>query len=259
MKAIKSLLVVVYYLVVQTIVCIGLIIWKIVTDPDWVDRLLDSSGFYDNVALTSELVLPAIIIADLVILIPLLFKSKFSAFKKVGFIDAMDCVMLGLFCNLVISYVVTKLETLPIADSYNELMDLSLSGNAFFTILSAGILAPLVEELCFRYWMFDIAKEKSEKYKIIVSALMFGLAHFNVIQSTYAFIMGLVLGTVYSKTKNLWCSILIHFAMNMSSVLLEVLPLGGQYFVDILFLVSIIYIPWTILKKKNILVRQEFC
>lgn len=256
MKVLKSTLVVIYYLFLQIIVCSGLIIWKVLTDEEWVNRLIESNGFADNVALTSELVLPAVIIADLIIVIPLLFKSKFSMFKKVELKDGIDLIAIGLCCNLVISYIVSYLETLSIAESYNQLIEFSLNGDAIFMILSAGILAPLVEELCFRYWMFDICKEKSDTYKIILSALMFGLAHLNIIQSTYAFIMGLILGYTYAKTKNLWCSILIHFSMNMSSVLLEVLPTGGQYVLDLLFLASLIYVPVSLLMRKNVLTRR---
>ena len=172
MKVVKSALVAVYYLFLQVIVSVGLIFWKINTDPVWCDKLLASTGFSDNVALVMDLVLPAVIISDLIIVIPLLFKSKFSMFKKVELKAGIDFLAIGLACNYVISYVVTCLENLPIAQSYNELIDFTLNGDPIFMILSAGILAPLVEELCFRYWVFDICKEKSDTYKIIISALI---------------------------------------------------------------------------------------
>ena len=57
---------------------------------------------------------------------------------------------------------------------------------------------------------------------------MFGIAHMNPIQSTYAFILGLILGYIYYKTGNLLNSILLHLTINSTSVLYEYAPLMVQ-------------------------------
>ena len=49
---------------------------------------------------------------------------------------------------------------------------------------------------------------------IIISALVFGLVHFNPWQFIGAFLLGLVLGVVYFKTKSLLMPILLHFFNN---------------------------------------------
>ena len=49
---------------------------------------------------------------------------------------------------------------------------------------------------------------------IIISALVFGIVHFNPWQFIGAFLLGIVLGVVYFKTKSLLMSIFLHFFNN---------------------------------------------
>lgn len=98
-------------------------------------------------------------------------------------------------------------------------------GGIFLTILSSAVLAPIAEELIFRYGICGVAYRKNWKIGMVVSAAMFGVMHMNPIQSTYAFLMGLVLAYVYIKSGyNLLTSIMVHIAVNGSSVLYEYLP-----------------------------------
>lgn len=56
-----------------------------------------------------------------------------------------------------------------------------------------------------------------------LQALIFGLVHFNIIQGLYAFVIGLFLGCVREKYDSLLPAMLLHFAVNASSLFL----LGG--------------------------------
>ena len=47
------------------------------------------------------------------------------------------------------------------------------------------------------------------------SSLIFAIGHFNVLQGIFAFLAGLVLGSLYLKTGNLKMSILLHFINNL--------------------------------------------
>ena len=49
---------------------------------------------------------------------------------------------------------------------------------------------------------------------ILISALIFGIVHFNPWQFIGAFLLGIVLGVVYFKTKSLLMSIFLHFFNN---------------------------------------------
>lgn len=69
-------------------------------------------------------------------------------------------------------------------------------------IFAVVIGAPIVEEILFRGVLFEeLKKETSFKMTIFLTALVFGIYHFNILQTPNTFFMGLVLGYVYYKTK----------------------------------------------------------
>ena len=102
--------------------------------------------------------------------------------------------------------------------TYEKLMDqtnFSTIGAALMTIY-AIFGAPIHEELVFRGVTMHYAK-KAMPFGLanVLQALLFGVMHFNIIQGTYAFLAGLVLGYIYQHTKSLRVSILFHMLFNL--------------------------------------------
>ena len=74
----------------------------------------------------------------------------------------------------------------------------SVSGQSdtFSMFLYASILAPVSEELIFRGYILQTLRPYGKKFAIVLSAFLFGIFHGNLLQTPYAFLMGLVLGYV---------------------------------------------------------------
>lgn len=74
----------------------------------------------------------------------------------------------------------------------------SVSGQSdtFSMFLYASILAPLSEELIFRGYILQSLRPYGKKFAVVLSAFVFGIFHGNLLQTPYAFLMGLVLGYV---------------------------------------------------------------
>ncbi len=86
--------------------------------------------------------------------------------------------------------------------------------NNFGMFLYAGILAPIAEEILFRGLIQRTVLPFGKKFAIIVSALTFGLFHGNLIQTPYAFAVGLVLGYVAAEYNIVWAMVL-HMINNL--------------------------------------------
>lgn len=88
-------------------------------------------------------------------------------------------------------------------------------------IISTVIMAPVVEELLFRGAIEGhlLRIWKKPAYAIIVSSLLFGLVHGNLVQAPFAFLLGLALGWIYYHTGSLLPSILMHFINNLTATL----------------------------------------
>ena len=109
----------------------------------------------------------------------------------------------GFLLNAILSINLTLHTIKSSLESFIE-HDEIFNANPILAFISVAILAPIVEEIIFRGIIFNEAdKYKGGAFPIIISALLFGLAHMQPIQIVYAFIVGLIFGFVYSKTHSL--------------------------------------------------------
>ncbi len=89
-------------------------------------------------------------------------------------------------------------------------------------LVKVVVIAPIVEELIFRgIIMYGFMRNYPKFIAIFFSALLFALFHLNPWQFPATFILGLLLGWVMVRTKNIILSIIIH-ALNNLLVLLTI-------------------------------------
>ena len=90
----------------------------------------------------------------------------------------------------------------------------AITSTGFSMFLYITILGPISEELLFRGFLLRMLKPWGKQTAILVSALIFGLFHGNVIQVPFAFLVGLVLGYVTVEYSILW-AIVLHIFNNL--------------------------------------------
>ena len=102
----------------------------------------------------------------------------------------------------------------------------------FGLVLYSVILAPIAEELICRGVTLSQAKKVLPFwFANLLQAFLFGVLHMNMLQGTYAFCLGLILGYLCEKTGSLYPSILFHILFNfVGTVLSEYLPFGDSAF-----------------------------
>lgn len=93
----------------------------------------------------------------------------------------------------------------------------------FYTIC----LAPLCEELLFRGFLYQSFLKCGKNFAIFFSALLFGLYHANIVQTPFAFVLGIVLGYI-TAIYGLKYAIFLHVFNNL--VLGEIFDLCLQHF-----------------------------
>ena len=100
------------------------------------------------------------------------------------------------------------------------------------SIITTAVLPGICEEITYRglgMQMFESAGD--DKFKILMTALLFGLGHQFILQTGYAFVAGLVLGYLAVKTRSIIPGIIVHFINNCISVISEYSEQkGGAYF-----------------------------
>ena len=103
-------------------------------------------------------------------------------------------------------------------------------GNFFVQILLVAMFPAFCEEFLHRGIVLQGIKHMGFKKAIVISALLFGLLHFNINQVAYAFVIGLILGFVAVVSKNIYPSMIIHFVNNFISVYLDFADARGWAF-----------------------------
>lgn len=92
-----------------------------------------------------------------------------------------------------------------------------------------GILAPVCEEMVFRgavlRRLLTVFSPKNHWWAIVASALLFAVMHFDVLQGTHAFIIGLLLGWMYYRSGSIVPGILFHWINNtVAFVMIKLMP-----------------------------------
>lgn len=92
----------------------------------------------------------------------------------------------------------------------------SVSGqsDSFSMFLYSALAAPIAEEILFRGFVLRSLRPFGKRFAIFGSALLFGLFHGNLLQTPYAFLVGLVLGYVAVEYSVFW-AIGLHMFNNL--------------------------------------------
>ena len=92
--------------------------------------------------------------------------------------------------------------------------------NYFWVLLSVVIVGPVVEEMLFRGVVFHyLEKIRGGAFPVVFSALFFGIWHGEPVQMVYTAVIGIGLGIIYYRTRNLKMSIAAHMFNNLLSTL----------------------------------------
>ena len=83
-------------------------------------------------------------------------------------------------------------------------------------IIEVCLLAPIVEEAVCRGAILRALLKKNWNcwVAIVVSAMVFGLAHMNLTQGVPAFVWGIFIGWIFYRTRSIWPGVIIHMMNN---------------------------------------------
>lgn len=148
-------------------------------------------------------------------------------------------IILGITASLGIGRFISLLPIDGILGSYKAVMKNTLDNSILLQLVVLGVLTPVLEELLFRGIIYKRLKTYCDvTIAAYIAAIIFGIAHFNLIQGLYAFVLGIVLTYLYEKSGSLVTAISMHCAANMATVFMNVNPISR--FIDKYLLVRIV-------------------
>lgn len=198
--------------------------------------LIQAGGLQETASAGQRLInstLYVTLIGDLTAAIILyLFYRKDQMHRKEGFSGTgkafvwappviwFSVIILAIATGQFLNDLINGLHLNDLFTGYSEVSEQAFSGQPVgLMILVVGIIGPICEELMFRGIVFHRLKDwVKPQAAIVISALLFGIYHGNVVQFFYATCMGVMLAIIYDKTGTLWISIVAHIAANLWSL-----------------------------------------
>ncbi len=112
------------------------------------------------------------------------------------------------------------------SEGYDAVKDIIFHRERIWQIAGPGFFIPLAEEFAFRGLGYGrIRRELDVLPAAVITALLFGLYHGNMIQGIYAFLMGLLMALVCEAYGSLAASWLFHAVANLTAIFLTGTPI----------------------------------
>lgn len=186
-------------------------------------------------AIAHDILLPSFILAAFLTfgiswLAHVIFKKPFVirlSINKASFSAVTVAFVIGCSLQMPIVLIMSLIQEAGVApelfDKYAKAMEpLTQNQNFVLQILAIGIIGPILEEVIFRGLIFDqLRKNVPLSYAVILQSALFGISHLNIIQGTYAFLIGILMAMSLVWSRSLLVPIAIHIGMNLSGIFLS--------------------------------------
>ena len=170
-----------------------------------------------------------IIASDITFIILLCNKTDYriGIFKNV----TIKNVLLAVGCSILFYLLLDKcldpiFESLyPASEqSYMDTVQ-SLLKSPVTSLLQVCIIAPIVEEILMRGFILGgLRNSYGITIALLISAALFAVLHFNMVQTLSAFICGIILGILFIKTGSILSCIIAHSGYNIISFAIMIMP-----------------------------------
>lgn len=180
-------------------------------------------SYHINLSLATNLLVSQIGFIGLIIAVYLaLTKSPVIPslhIKKISLIDGLLCVGIAFtimpllnFINVASQFIVTN--------QIQEAVSQSLNYPLIVSLFLMAVLPAFLEELLTRSLIISNYRKQTVLITCLISGLFFGIFHLNVNQFLYAFVMGIVMCYIVMITESVVSSMIIHFTINASGIIL---------------------------------------
>ncbi len=157
---------------------------------------------------------------------------------------------INLFCELI--------QLTSKSEAYRRVMEDQYSAVLLIGLICYGVITPIAEEILFRGVIYNYLRRLwNVKIGILISAVVFGAYHMNVVQGIYAFLIGGLLAYAYEYFGSFKIPVLMHIAANVLVYILTYTGIALTGFINwpvcIIFLLLGVGSLIMLIRQKNVL------
>lgn len=171
------------------------------------------------------------IIGSLVAL-PVVYKDYKADLKRIGLygkrwpfsMEMMTNILFVMGITICISVslnnIISMSPIMQVSTEYQNASNAFYGSSIWLELLGSAIITPILEELLHRGVVYGRLRRMMRMWPaVILSALVFAALHFNIVQFTYAFLLGIVFALFVEKTGHIYPAILAHIVTNGIAVI----------------------------------------
>lgn len=145
------------------------------------------------------------------------------------------------------------------SEAYKKAAEVLYAPSFAVQILYSGILMPILEELLFRGVLFRLLRRKLPfVWAAVLSSIVFGVYHGNLVQFIYASLCGLLLAYLYEVYKSIAATIFAHMVMNITANIFTELGVFSWILGNVLCVVLFTFICTVIVLSTFICIQKMY-
>ena len=124
------------------------------------------------------------------------------------------CLSVGL------NNIISMSPLVQMSEEYQNASDAFYGSTLGLEFIGSALITPFLEELLHRGVVFGRLRRRMDMWTaVIVSAFVFAVLHFNIVQFIYAFLLGIVFALFVEKTGRLFPAVIAHIVANGIAVI----------------------------------------
>lgn len=235
-------------------------------DPDLAMKALYNAALKNTEIRHAAIIIAAVMTVLLILIIQFMMRRPVKEelhLKAISPAVAALAVGTGVTLNFVISYIIMLIpeDVLKFIGKANN-DEPEYVGSMLIYVLAAVIMAPIIEELVFRNFLYERSRRAMPVWlAILFVSAFFGAVHGSVLQGVYAASLGVLLAVLLERSRSILPGILCHFGFNSVSIIAaaygqNIFSPGTEEMIDVFYTVMtvisfIIFIPLTILLVRS--------
>lgn len=148
-----------------------------------------------------------------------MFAQKPKISKELA-LNVLFVIVITLLISFALNNIISMTPLVQMSNGYAQANENFYGSTLVLELIGSAILSPIMEELVFRGIVFgNLRKLTGLAQSVVLSALLFGLIHFNIVQFTYAFLLGIVLALFMYKSGHMYAAMIGHITANAFAVI----------------------------------------
>ena len=139
-------------------------------------------------------------------------KPHFSLGKT---INLFAVLVITICLSISLNNLISMSPLVDMSEEFQNASDAFYGSNIWMELVGSALVTPLLEEVLHRGIVYKRLRLMMDFVpSVLVSALIFAALHFNIVQFTYAFLLGIALAIFVEKTGKVYPAVIAHMVAN---------------------------------------------